>query len=130
MLVEHKNDTAKMTVNVETAYLAQHSDPNAERYVFTYTITIKNSGQIPARVIGRHWIITDANGNIQEVRGPGVAGEQPFLNPGELFRYTSGTILSTPVGCMHGSYQMISHDGEPFETDIPAFRLAQPNTLH
>lgn len=125
-----KSTAAKIDVDVKTAYLPEHSDPDSRRYVFAYTITIKNSGETPARLIGRHWIITDADGNIQEVRGPGVVGEQPFLNPGELFRYTSGTILATPVGCMHGSYQLISHSGERFEADIPAFRLAQPNTLH
>lgn len=125
-----ENAATKFDVSVETAYLPQHSDPNAQRYVFAYTITIKNAGKCPARLVGRHWIITDANGNIQEIRGPGVVGELPFLNPGELFRYTSGAILSTPVGCMHGSYQLMSREGEHFEADIPAFRLAQPNTLH
>lgn len=125
-----KNFPTKIDVNITTAYLPQHSDPNEHRYVFAYTVTIKNSGESPARLVGRHWIITDADGNIQEVRGPGVIGELPFLNPGELFRYTSGTILSTPVGCMHGSYQLMNREGERFEADIPAFRLARPNTLH
>lgn len=125
-----EDSATKFDVSVETAYLPQHSDPYAQRYVFAYTITLKNTGKNPARLVGRHWIITDANGNIHEIRGPGGVGELPFLNPGELFRYTSGTVLSTPVGCMYGSYQLINRDGEQFEADIPAFRLAQPNTLH
>lgn len=117
-------------VDVETSYLEEQSAPDMNRYVFAYTITIRNEGQQPAKLLTRHWIINDANGNTQEVHGEGVVGEQPYLKPGESFQYTSGTVIETPVGSMEGSYQMLSEDGTPFDADIPAFTLSLPNKLH
>ncbi len=117
-------------VEVETRYMAEQSDPNQNRHVFAYTITIVNQGSVPARLLTRHWVITDAEGKVQEVRGEGVVGEQPYLKPGDGFRYTSGTILETPVGSMQGSYQMVADDGTEFDAEIPAFNLAVPNALH
>lgn len=105
-------------------YQPEQSSPEENRYVFAYTITIENQGSEPARLLDRHWIITDAEGQAQEVRGEGVVGEQPHLRPGERFQYTSGAILTTPLGSMHGSYGMIGDDGTRFEADIPAFSLA------
>jgi ApaG protein len=119
-----------ITVEVETKYVEGQSEPESERYVFSYTIIIRNEGSVPAQLLSRHWVITDANGNIQEVRGEGVVGEQPHLNPGEGFQYTSGAMIATPVGSMSGSYQMVADDGEEFEAEIPAFTLAIPRTLH
>ncbi len=117
-------------VEVETRYLPDQSDPAQNRYVFAYTITIVNQGSVAAKLLTRHWIITDAEGKVQEVRGEGVVGEQPYLKPGDGFRYTSGTILETPIGSMQGSYQMIADDGTEFDAEIPPFNLAVPNTLH
>jgi ApaG protein len=117
-------------VDVQTFYVEEQSDPDEERYVFAYTITIRNQGSIPARLLTRHWIITDSDGHVEEVRGEGVVGEQPYLQPGEGFRYTSGAVLRTPVGSMKGSYQMVADDGIAFDADIPAFTLAIPRTLH
>lgn len=117
-------------VDVETEYLAGESDPAGNRFVFAYTITILNRGAHPARLLTRHWLITDADGTVQEVRGPGVVGEHPYLRPGEAFRYTSGTQLPTAVGSMRGSYQMIADDGTRFDAEIKPFVLAAPRTLH
>lgn len=117
-------------VDVETTYIEDQSAPEQNRYVFAYTVTIRNEGSEPAKLLTRHWIINDANGNVQEVHGEGVVGEQPYLRPGESFRYTSGTVIETPVGSMEGSYQMITDDGKPFDASIPAFTLSLPNTLH
>jgi ApaG protein len=117
-------------VSVETSYLPEQSDPGSERYVFSYTITIHNAGAEAARLLRRHWIITDANGKVQEVRGDGVVGEQPHLEPGQGFRYSSGAILETPVGTMEGSYQMITDEGRNFDAPIAPFRLAMPGILH
>ncbi|MEE4377605.1 MAG: Co2+/Mg2+ efflux protein ApaG [Candidatus Competibacteraceae bacterium] len=117
-------------VDVQTFYVEEQSDPIEERYVFAYTITIRNQGTVSARLLTRHWIITDSNGHIEEVRGDGVVGEQPYLRPGEGFRYTSGAVLKTPVGSMQGSYQMVADDGSAFDADIPIFTLAIPRTLH
>jgi ApaG protein len=117
-------------VSVETSYIADQSDPSGERYVFAYTITIRNEGSEAARLLRRHWIITDANGKVQEVRGDGVVGEQPHLEPGQGFRYSSGAILETPVGTMQGSYQMETDGGTRFDAPIAAFRLAVPGVLH
>ncbi len=117
-------------VEVETRYLPEQSDPDHNRHVFAYTITIVNQGSVPAKLLTRHWIITNAEGRVQEVRGEGVVGEQPYLKPGDGFRYTSGTILETPVGSMQGSYQMVADDGTEFDAEIPAFNLAVPNSLH
>lgn len=118
------------TVSVETCYIPEQSDPDNDRFAFAYTITIKNEGSIPAKLLSRHWIITDADGNEQEVRGEGVVGEQPHLQPGEEFEYTSGTLLDTPVGSMQGSYQMLADDGEEFECPIAPFTLSMPHKLH
>jgi ApaG protein len=120
----------KINIEVETNYLDDQSEPREQRYVFAYTITIRNEGEVPAKLLTRHWIITDANGRVQEVRGDGVVGEQPYLKPGQGFRYSSGAVLETPVGTMQGSYQMVGDDGAKFEAPIPAFRLAMPGMLH
>jgi ApaG protein len=120
----------QIDVDVDTRYLEEQSDPVEGRYVFAYTITIRNDGEVPARLLTRHWIITDANGKVQEVRGEGVVGEQPRLDPGQGFRYTSGAVLETPVGAMQGSYQMVADDGVHFEAPIRPFTLAMPGTLH
>ena len=119
----------KIRVEVETSYVDEQSDPNERRYVFSYTITIRNEGAIPARLLTRHWIITDANGKVQEVRGDGVVGEQPHLKPGQGFRYSSGAVLETPVGAMQGSYEMIDDDGQRFDAPIEPFRLAMPGIV-
>ncbi len=117
-------------VVVRTAYIPEQSDPGSDRYVFAYTVTIANEGTASAQLISRHWVITDAENQIQEVRGLGVVGEQPFLRPGESFEYTSGTSLGTPVGTMRGSYQMVAEDGQKFEAEIPEFTLSMPRILH
>ncbi len=117
-------------VMVETGYIQEQSEPEENRYVFAYTITITNTGTAPAQLISRHWIITDANNKIQEVKGMGVVGEQPHLSPGDSFKYTSAAVLETPVGSMQGNYQMVADDGVEFDTEIPAFNLSTPHTLH
>jgi ApaG protein len=117
-------------VNARTTYLADQSDEAAGRYVFAYTITITNAGTVPAQLISRHWIITDANEKTQEVRGLGVVGEQPLLEPQQSFEYTSGTAIATGVGTMHGSYRMVAADGHEFDAPIPAFTLSIPRVLH
>lgn len=117
-------------IEVQTHYIPDESDPENNRYVFAYTITISNNGQIPAKLLTRHWVITNADGKVEEVKGEGVVGEQPHLNPGEQFRYTSGTILETPLGSMKGTYHMIADDGVEFDADIPMFTLSKPNILH
>jgi ApaG protein len=119
----------KIRVDVETNYVEEQSDPKERRFVFAYTITLRNEGQLPAKLLTRHWIITDADGKVQEVRGDGVVGEQPHLKPGQGFRYSSGTMIATPVGAMQGTYQMMADDGERFEAPIPPFRLAMPGIL-
>jgi ApaG protein len=119
-----------ITVDVETDYIEGESSPDEDRYVFSYTITIRNEGNAAAKLLTRHWVITDANGHVQEVKGEGVVGEQPHLNPGEGFKYTSGTILETPVGIMQGSYQMVTDEGESFDATIDPFRLSIPRILH
>ncbi|MGB5299787.1 MAG: Co2+/Mg2+ efflux protein ApaG [Thiogranum sp.] len=122
--------TYSIQVEVETHYVEEQSLPDQDHYVFAYTITIHNSGSVPARLITRHWIIADANNRVQEVKGEGVVGEQPHLKPGEKYRYTSGTMLETPVGTMRGSYQMRADDGVEFDAEIPTFTLSMPRTLH
>ena len=117
-------------VDVETTYVEAESDPDQQRYVFAYTVTIQNHGNLPAKLLTRHWIITDSNGKTQEVRGEGVVGEQPHLRPGEGFQYTSGTMIETPVGSMHGSYQMVAEDGTHFDAEIRPFTLSVPRILH
>ena len=117
-------------INVATSYVDEQSEPDADRYVFAYTITISNDGDVPATLLSRHWIITDANGKVQEVNGDGVVGEQPHLNPGERFRYSSGAVLETPVGAMQGLYRMETDTGSSFDAPIAAFTLAVPGLLH
>ena len=119
-----------IVVQAEPHFIEAQSAPEKARYVFAYTITITNAGSVPAKLLDRHWLITDANGNVQEVRGQGVVGEQPYLQPGETYRYTSGAILETPVGTMQGQYTMHSDDGEDFAAPIPRFTLSIPRTLH
>jgi ApaG protein len=111
-------------------YIESQSSPDENRYVFAYTITITNAGIIPAKLLSRHWLITDSNGKTQEVRGEGVIGEQPYLKPGESFRYSSGAMIETPVGVMQGKYLLISDNGENFKAAIPKFTLSIPRTLH
>lgn len=120
----------EISIEVATDYVDDQSEPDVGRYVFAYTITILNKGTVPARLLSRHWVITDANGKVQEVRGDGVVGEQPHLNPGEKFRYSSGAVLETPVGAMQGSYRMQADNGISFDAPIPPFTLAVPGVLH
>jgi ApaG protein len=119
-----------VTVAVKSAYLAEQSDPARSHYVFAYTITITNSGAVAAQLVSRHWIITDAEHQVQEVKGAGVVGQQPLLQPGESFEYTSGTSLQTAMGTMRGTYQMVAADGHAFDADIPLFTLSVPRVLH
>ena len=125
--VDTPND---IRVDVETTYVPAQSDPEQKRFVFSYTITIRNQGEVPAKLLTRHWIITDANGKVQEVRGEGVVGEQPHIKPGEGFRYSSGAVLETPVGAMQGAYQLVNDRGVTFDAPIAPFRLAVPGMLH
>jgi ApaG protein len=120
----------EFTVSVSPRFLAEQSDPESDKYLFAYTIRIVNSGEAAAQLLSRHWIITDANQHVEEVRGPGVVGEQPRLAPGEAFEYTSGCPLPTPFGSMRGSYQCVAEDGTAFEVPIPEFLLSVPRTLH
>jgi ApaG protein len=120
----------EVAVTAATRYQAEQSDEGGGRYVFSYTITIRNAGAVPAQLISRHWIITDSHGLVQEVRGLGVVGSQPLLQPGESFEYTSGASIATPVGTMRGSYQMVAEDGTRFEAPIPEFTLSVPRVLH
>ncbi len=117
-------------VSVETEFLADQSDPDSQRWVFAYHITIRNEGTVRARLLTRHWVITDCEDRVQEVHGEGVIGEQPHIAPGQTFSYTSGAILETEVGSMRGSYQMIGEDGTHFDAEIPMFTLAVPHALH
>ena len=120
----------KVEVSVRTEYLENQSLPSEGKYFFSYTVTIKNVGKIPAKLISRHWVITDANERIEEVRGLGVVGEQPRLKTNESFEYTSGTIINTPVGTMHGTYQMVADNGYKFDAEIPLFSLNTPKILN
>lgn len=117
-------------VDVSAQYLDEQSKPDESHFAFSYTITIRNEGHVPARLLTRHWVITDANGKVREVRGEGVVGEQPYLLPGQGFRYSSGAVLETPVGAMQGSYQMLADDGAQFDATIAPFTLAIPGLLH
>ena len=120
----------KVEVSVRTEYLENQSLPSEGKYFFSYTVTIKNVGKIPAKLISRHWVITDANERIEEVRGLGVVGEQPRLKTNESFEYTSGTIIYTPVGTMYGTYQMVADNGYEFDAEIPMFSLNKPKVLN
>jgi len=120
----------EFNVTVRTQYLAEQSEPDRANYVFAYAVTIKNTGQVAAQLISRHWVITDGNNRVEEVRGLGVVGHQPLLQPGEHFEYTSGTALTTPQGSMKGEYFFVAEDGTRFETPIEEFVLSLPRTLH
>lgn len=117
-------------VEARPQYIESQSSPKDERYVFAYTITITNAGAVPAKLLSRHWLITDSNGKIQEVKGDGVIGEHPYLKPGESFRYSSGAMIETPIGVMQGKYLMISDTGDNFKASIPKFTLSIPRTIH
>jgi ApaG protein len=123
-------DINNIRVDVETRYIEDQSNPEQNYYVFAYTITIQNKGQQSAQLLTRHWVITDSNQKVQEVRGDGVVGEQPLLKPGEQFVYTSGTMLETAVGTMKGSYQMLADDGSQFDATVNEFVLSTPRVLH
>lgn len=125
-----RQKTHDITIAVETMYIEEQSSPQTDHYVFAYTITIQNTGTVAARLLTRHWIITDANGKVREVKGEGVVGEQPYLQPLEAFRYTSAAVIETPFGTMQGSYEMIGDDGLTFDAPIRAFSLAVPYSLH
>lgn len=124
------DDTYRIEVSAESVYLPEQSDPDNDRYAFAYTITIANTGRVAAQLLSRHWVITDAEGQVQEVNGEGVVGQQPRLQPGEQFQYTSGTLIETPVGSMRGEYLMRADDGIEFDAIIPPFSLAVPHALH
>ena len=124
------NSGNTIEVTVATRFLDDQSAPRENRFVFAYTVEIRNRGEQPAKLIARHWVITDANGKVQEVRGEGVVGEQPWMRPGEHFQYTSGAVLETAVGTMRGSYQMVADDGTRFDAPIAEFTLSIPRTLH
>ncbi|TCV84681.1 Co2+/Mg2+ efflux protein ApaG [Sulfurirhabdus autotrophica] len=120
----------EITVTPKTVFIPEQSDEDNDRYVFAYTMTITNTGNMAAQLISRHWLITDAENQVQEVRGLGVIGEQPLLKPGESFEYSSGTAIATPVGTMRGSYQMVAEDGIKFDATVPEFTLSMPRVLH
>jgi len=120
----------QFSVSVRPQFVPEHSRPDEDKFLFAYTVTIRNTGDVAAQLISRHWIITDANNKIEEVQGLGVVGEQPMLKPGEAFEYTSGCPIATPVGSMRGSYQCVAEDGTRFEAPIPEFLLSMPRTLH
>lgn len=124
------NETTRISIEATSEYIAEQSNPAEERYVFAYRIRIANEGNVAARLVSRHWVITDASGEVQEVRGQGVVGEQPLLEPGHAFEYTSGCAIATPVGTMRGSYQMEDGAGGSFEAEIPEFMLSGPRVLH
>ncbi|AQZ32143.1 Co2+/Mg2+ efflux protein ApaG [Ectopseudomonas chengduensis] len=120
----------QIDVSVTTRYLAAQSQPEQNRYAFSYTVTIVNNGELPAQLLSRHWVITDGDGRVQEVRGAGVIGQQPHIAPGASHTYSSGTVMATQVGTMQGSYQMLAEDGKRFDATIAPFRLAVPGALH
>lgn len=124
------NEKNNILVEVQPRYIAEKSRPNEHKYAFAYTIKISNIGTVAAKLLSRHWVITDANGKVEEVRGEGVVGKTPHLQPGEAFTYTSGALLATDVGVMEGKYTMLSESGENFDTTIPRFTLSVPRTLH
>ena len=124
------DDKFPIDINARVNYLAEQSDEDDGRYVFAYTISLTNASDATVQLIGRHWVITDSENHVQEVRGKGVVGEQPVLKPGQSFEYSSGTVLSTQVGTMEGSYQMVTEDGVEFEAPIPMFVLSVPRVLH
>lgn len=120
----------EFTVTASPQFIAEQSDPEADQYVFAYTVTVHNTGEMTARLLSRHWVITDADGKVEEVKGDGVVGEQPLLRPGEAFRYTSGCPLETPVGSMRGTYHCVAEDGTHFDASVPEFVMSMPRVLH
>ncbi len=118
------------SVSVETAYLQNQSNPDENQYAFSYTITIENVGSVAAQLISRHWVITDANNHVEEVKGLGVVGAQPLLFPEQRYEYTSGTLLATPIGSMRGTYKIVAEDGTLFDAVIEPFTLAVPKMLN
>ncbi len=126
----HTMSQYQFTVSVKTSYLPEQSDPDHRQYAFAYTLTIRNTGQVAAQLIARHWIITDSESHVQEVKGLGVVGHQPLLQPGEHFEYTSWAVIATPVGTMRGAYFCVAEDGERFEAPVDEFALHMPRTLH
>lgn len=130
MTQEQEDPRYQIRVDVESRFIPEQSEPDEGRHVFAYTVTIRNEGSEPAQLLDRHWIITDADGQTQEVQGEGVVGEQPRLEPGQSFEYTSGTVLRTAVGSMHGSYGMVADDGHRFNAPIAPFSLSVPGKLH
>lgn len=120
----------QIAVSVVTRYLSEQSQPQQQRYAFAYTVTVRNEGTQPARLMSRHWIITDGDGNVEQVHGDGVVGQQPLIQPGQEHVYSSGTVMNTLVGTMQGSYQMVAEDGKRFDAAIAPFRLAVPGALH
>jgi ApaG protein len=124
------SDSPRVCVQVQSVYIATHSSPEDERYVFAYTITVRNLGRNTVQLIGRYWLITNGNGEASEVEGEGVVGEQPYIEPGDEFQYTSGAVLETPLGTMQGHYVMVDNEGESFQVEIPVFRLAVPSHVH
>ncbi len=124
------DDNLEIKIKVATNFVDDQSDADLGRFVFAYTITIENIGEVSAKLLSRHWVITDANGKVQEVSGDGVVGKQPHLDPGETFRYSSGAVLDTPVGSMYGSYRMLTDNGADFDAPIAPFTLAVPGILH
>lgn len=123
-------ENKQIDISVISHYIESQSDPENDQYVFSYTVSIHNAGTLAAQLESRHWIITDANGQVQEVQGEGVVGQKPFLRAGENYQYTSGAVLQTPVGSMHGSYQMVDENGTKFDAPIPVFTLSKPNILN
>jgi ApaG protein len=123
-------DPQPILINIRTAYLDDHSQPEEKRFAFAYTITIENNSDVPTQLISRHWLITDSNDVVQEVKGMGVVGQQPRILPGESYTYSSGAVLETQAGTMEGSYQMQTDDGNQFDVPIPAFSLTRPQSLH
>ena len=124
------SETARVSVHVQSQYVASQSSPDDDRYVFAYTITIRNLGRSSVQLLGRYWLITNGNGRETEVQGEGVVGEQPFIAPGNEFQYTSGAVIETPMGTMQGHYDMVDAQGNPFRVAIPVFRLAVPIVIH
>ena len=120
----------QIDVSVVTRFLAEQSQPEQNRFAFAYTVTVKNNGQVAAKLLSRHWVITDGDGHVEEVRGAGVIGQQPLIDSGASHTYSSGTVMATKVGNMHGSYQMLADDGKRFDATIAPFRLAVPGALH
>jgi ApaG protein len=127
---DFQHDASNIDISVQTQYLQEQSDPAKNRYAFSYTIGIQNLGDEPVKLLSRHWIITDDNNQIEEVKGPGVVGLQPLIQPGQKFVYTSGAVLATQFGTMQGSYEMLKPDGSRFDAPIPAFLLSRPHSVH